>query len=310
MDFRSFKSLILNFFFVLKKKNIINKLELIKPGIIIGNIISLSGGFFLASRGYLLKLLFMKVILGMTFIIAASCILNNIIDRNLDKTMLRTKNRILCNYKSNTLIYILFLFAILCIFLGLYIFYKYINFISMILSLTGIFFYVILYSFFFKKKSCYSIFVGSVSGSIPPIIGYISVHKALNGCCLILFFIFIFWQIVHSYSIIIYRYTDYKQANIPNFVTKYNRKYTNIFMSVCIVSMFILNLLLYYFHYVRFFYFLSTSFFIFMWFLFSIIKNIFFYSYEQWSRIMFFISIFIIFLISLILSINFYKYSF
>ncbi|VFP83776.1 protoheme IX farnesyltransferase [Buchnera aphidicola] len=305
MGFRSFKSLILKFFFVFKINNIMQRLELIKPGIILGNLISLSGGFFLASRGNLLKFLFIKVILGIIFVISSSCILNNIIDRNLDKKMDRTKNRILCTKINNKLISSLLIIAFFLNLLGLFIFYRYINFISMIISVIGVFFYVIIYSIFLKKKSFHSTLIGSISGSVPPIIGYISVNSKLNGCCLILFFIFIFWQLAHAYSIIIYRYKDYKKANIPTIVTAYNIKYTNICISICIINMFIFNLLLYYFHYVNFFYVYCTSFFIFFWFLFSMIGNIFFYSYQKWSRIMFFMSIFIIFTISLILSLNF-----
>ncbi|VFP81200.1 Protoheme IX farnesyltransferase [Buchnera aphidicola (Cinara kochiana kochiana)] len=305
MDFRSLKSLILKFFFIFNKNNLMSILELIKPGIVLGNLISLFGGFFLASRSNLVVFLLIKVIFGIFLVISASCILNNIIDRNIDKKMNRTKNRILCTNIDYKIINILFVLAFFFISLGFFIFYQYINFISMIIAMIGVFFYVFIYSLFLKKKSCYSTLIGSISGSVPPIIGYVTINNKLNGCCLILFFIFIFWQIAHAYSIIIYRNKDYNMANIPTIVTVYSFRYTKICISICIMNMFFCNLLLYYFCYVHFFYFFCTSFFIFLWFVFSIVGNMFFYSCKKWSRTMFFISIFVIFLVSLMLSLNF-----
>ncbi|VFP85047.1 Protoheme IX farnesyltransferase [Buchnera aphidicola (Cinara splendens)] len=305
MDFRSFTSLILNFFFSVKIHKIIQIFELIKPGIIVGNIVSLSGGFFLASHGKLLKTLFLKTILGIICIISSSCVFNNIIDRHLDKKMNRTKNRVLCAHANNKLLVCSFLLAIFLCFLGLYVFLKYISFLCMVISMVGIFFYVILYSVWLKKKSCYSIFVGSVSGSLPPIIGYVAVSNKIDGCCVILFFIFVFWQIAHACSILLYRYKDYQDANIPTIPTIYGFKYTKKCISICIINMFLLNLLLYYFNYVHIFSCLYVSVCIFSWFLFSIIHENYFISYKKWSRIMFFLSIFVIFFTSIVLSLNF-----
>uniref|UniRef100_A0A451DFL8 Protoheme IX farnesyltransferase n=1 Tax=Buchnera aphidicola (Cinara pseudotsugae) TaxID=2518978 RepID=A0A451DFL8_9GAMM len=306
MDFRSFTSLILNFFFSVKIYKIIQIFELIKPGIILGNIVSLSGGFFLASRSKLLKILFLKTILGIICIIASSCIFNNIIDRQLDKKMNRTKNRILCIHSNFKLLVFSFLLAFFLCFLGLYIYIKYISFLCTLISMVGIFFYVILYSVWLKKKSCYSICIGSVSGSLPPIIGYVAVSNKIDGCCVILFFIFVFWQIAHAYSILLYRYKDYQDANIPTIPTIYGFKYTKTCISVCIMNMFLLNLLLYYFNYVYVFSCFYINICVFFWFLFSIINENYFVSYKKWSRIMFFLSVFVIFFTSVILSLNFF----
>ncbi|VFP88598.1 Protoheme IX farnesyltransferase [Buchnera aphidicola (Cinara piceae)] len=304
MDFRSFKSLKLDFFSFLKNFKITDKLGLIKPGIIFGNLISLSGGFFLASHGNLLNIFFLKTIVGMVSIISSSCIFNNIIDRDLDKKMNRTKNRILCINTSKKLLVIIFLIACFLCFFGIYIFFIYINLICAIISFIGIFFYVILYSFFFKRVSLYSILIGSVAGSLPPIIGYLSVNNQLNGFCLILFFIFLFWQIAHFCSITIFRYKDYKSADIPTISILYGFIYTKNCISFCIMSIFFLNFLLYYFSYVNFFYCFYVNIFVFIWFIFSIVGNNFLLSCKKWSRIMFFFSIFVVFLVSFLLSIN------
>ncbi len=68
---------------------------LTKPGIIQGNAITAAAGFFLASHGKVNTGLFIAMLSGLSFIIASGCVLNNFIDRNIDRRMDRTKNRAL-----------------------------------------------------------------------------------------------------------------------------------------------------------------------------------------------------------------------
>ena len=62
-----------------------------KPGIIYGNLITVAGGFFLASRGDIHLGLFLVTILGISLIVASGCVYNNVIDRDIDKVMERIR---------------------------------------------------------------------------------------------------------------------------------------------------------------------------------------------------------------------------
>ena len=66
---------------------------LTKPGIIMGNLITMAGGFVLASSGKINPLLFLATLIGLSCIIGSACVFNNYIDREADEKMLRTKNR-------------------------------------------------------------------------------------------------------------------------------------------------------------------------------------------------------------------------
>lgn len=70
-------------------------LLLTKPGIVFGNMISVAGGFFLASKGDIDLMLFLATALGVALVIASGCVFNNYIDRDIDEKMERTKNRVL-----------------------------------------------------------------------------------------------------------------------------------------------------------------------------------------------------------------------
>ena len=70
-------------------------LFLTKPGILFGNFITTLGGFFLAAQGHVDFLLLILTLLGTTLVVASGCVINNVIDQDIDHKMQRTQNRAL-----------------------------------------------------------------------------------------------------------------------------------------------------------------------------------------------------------------------
>ncbi|MXP56241.1 heme o synthase [Pantoea sp. Mhis] len=188
-------------------------LQIIKPKIIFSNLISITGGFFLASKGKINYLLFFTVLIAMLFVIASSCIFNNIIDRDIDFKMKRTCNRVLATGLISVKLSLIY--GIILIIAGCILLYYKVNTLTMILASIGFVIYVVIYSLYMKRNSMYGISIGSISGAIPPIIGYCAVSDRLDICALILLFIFSLWQIPHSYAIAILHLDDYQDAKIP-----------------------------------------------------------------------------------------------
>ncbi|URJ27952.1 heme o synthase [Candidatus Blochmannia vicinus (nom. nud.)] len=217
-------------------------LNLIKPGIVIGNLMSAIGGFLIASRGHIHYLLFIKMIIGISLVIAAGCLFNNIIDRDIDSVMERTKNRVLVQHSrlflNKSILYAVTLsvFGFLCL-----SYTK--NFLIVYLAAIGLFIYVGIYSLWMKRRSVYSIIVGSISGAMPPVIGYCAVTNRFDMGALILLMIFSLWQIPHSYSIAILRLHDYKVALIPTFPIKKGVKLTKNHMMIYIIGFIISTIL-------------------------------------------------------------------
>ena len=56
-----------------------------------------------------------------------------------------------------------------------------------------------------KHRSVYATLIGSISGAVPPVVGYTAVANNLDLGVLILFLILVFWQMPHFYSIAIFR---------------------------------------------------------------------------------------------------------
>ena len=64
-----------------------------KPGIVVGNVCATIGGFFLASKAGVDVTALVGVAIGTLLIIAASCVVNNYLDRTIDRKMSRTHKR-------------------------------------------------------------------------------------------------------------------------------------------------------------------------------------------------------------------------
>ncbi len=188
-------------------------LLLTKPGIIMGNLIAAASGFFLASRGNIDGSTLLFVLLGTSLVIASGCVLNNAIDRDIDRKMSRTRNRALALGRlkvSTAVIYGLILGVLGFLTLALKS-----NWLAVFFAGLGFSVYVGLYSLYYKRSSVYGTLIGSLSGACPPVIGYVAVTNQFDIGGVILLLTFCLWQIPHSYAIAIYRFEDYRSAKIP-----------------------------------------------------------------------------------------------
>ncbi|MBI6548786.1 heme o synthase [Xenorhabdus lircayensis] len=188
-------------------------LQVTKPGIIFGNLISAIGGFLLASRGVIDYPLFFATMVGVSLVVASGCVFNNYIDRDIDRIMERTKERVLVKGLIDPKISLIYA-AVLGI-AGIVLLYVAANTLAMQLAFIGFIIYVGVYSLYMKRKSVYGTLVGSLSGAAPPVIGYCAVAGHFDTGALILLLIFSLWQMPHSYAIAIFRFKDYQAANIP-----------------------------------------------------------------------------------------------
>ncbi len=214
---------------------------LMKPGIIMGNIVVTAGGFALASKGTFNLPLFFATLIGLAFIIASACVFNNYIDRDTDKKMKRTKDRGLATGAISA--YGAILFGVILGILGALVLYTFTNLITVSVALVGFFVYVILYSFS-KYYSIHGTIVGSVAGAIPPVVGYCAVSNRIDAAAVILFFMMVMWQMPHFFAIAIYRIDDYMEASIPVMPVIRGMRETKIYMMLYVIAFTTVSILL------------------------------------------------------------------
>ena len=184
-----------------------------KPGIIFGNLITAAGGFFLASKGRIEIALLLPTTIGISLVVASACVFNNFVDKNMDRKMARTRNRVLAQGQMSAKVAV-FYGALLGI-AGTVLIWAATNVLTLAIVLSGFAVYVGVYSLYLKRSSVYGTLIGSLAGASPPLAGYCAVSNRLDMGAVILLVIFGLWQIPHSYSIAIYRFEDYAAAVIP-----------------------------------------------------------------------------------------------
>lgn len=185
---------------------------LTKPGIIFGNAITAIAGFFLASKGTVHAGLFFAALIGLSLVIASACVWNNYMDRAMDEKMARTRDRALVQGLIPLQNALGFGLAVGLVGIGILALFT--NLLTVILAACGFFTYVVLYGIS-KYKTSLGTLIGSVSGAIPPVVGYTAVTNVLDLGALLLFLLVVFWQMPHFYAIAIYRLEDYTAAGIP-----------------------------------------------------------------------------------------------
>jgi protoheme IX farnesyltransferase len=149
----------------------------------------------------------------MSLVIASGCVFNNCIDRNMDRKMTRTHNRVLAKglMSPGTAV----LYGSLLGIGGTALLRATTNMLCVAIVLTGFAIYVGVYSLYLKPRSVYGTLIGSLAGAAPALAGYCAASNCFDMGAVILLSIFSLWQMPHSYAIAIFRYKDYAAATIP-----------------------------------------------------------------------------------------------
>lgn len=194
-------------------------IKLTKPGIVASNAFTVTAGYFIGNNLLLSQYLnYLYCIIGVSFIIACGCVINNWLDKDIDSLMSRTKNRYLVLNPNISLVSILSYSIILAI-IGMYFLILLPTKLPLIITFIGLFIYIILYTLLFKRNSVHGTFIGAFSGATPMLAGYFAGHNVTFSIydvtkCIVIVLFMILWQMPHFFAIAIYRIEDYKSAYI------------------------------------------------------------------------------------------------
>lgn len=192
-------------------------LSLIKVGIVNSNAITTFTGIWLAlyfsGKGFLANIdIVLFTLIGSSLVIAGSCAINNYYDRDIDHLMERTKERPTVTGKMYPLQALWVGISLLTI--GL-LFMLATTITATIISLVGVVTYVFLYTMWSKRLYTINTVIGSVSGAVPPLIGWAAVDANLSVIAWVLFLIMFIWQPPHFLALAMRRTEEYRAANIP-----------------------------------------------------------------------------------------------
>ena len=148
------------------------------------------------------------LLIGGILIVGSSNIFNQIIEKDLDKLMARTKNRPLPKKEisQSLALFIAVIFSLLGIFL-MYL----INVKVAILASISLFLYTAVYTPM-KLISPLSVFIGAIPGAFPFMIGWVAATNTIGIEAVTLFLMQFFWQFPHFWSIGWSQNRDYQKA--------------------------------------------------------------------------------------------------
>jgi protoheme IX farnesyltransferase len=162
---------------------------------------------------------FLLIIFGGFLVTGASNGFNQIIERDSDKLMSRTKDRPLAAGRMSVRHGILY--ATIMSITGLALLAS-INLLSAVLGFLALFIYVVIYTPL-KKITPLAVFVGAFSGAIPPMLGYVAGGGAFGIEAGILFAVQFVWQFPHFWAIAWVADDEYKKAGIRLLPSKNGR---------------------------------------------------------------------------------------
>lgn len=190
--------------------------SLLKGLVLISNVLPVITGFWLAiyfTGGSFSSnwTLFSLTIIGSTFVMAGALVLNNWYEVDLDREMERTQNRptVTGSISMNTVLAIGISFSVLGFILLLFT-----TLGAAIYAFVGWFTYVVLYTFWSKRKYTLNTVIGSVSGAVTPLIGWAAIAPSYHIVPLVLALILFIWQIPHTFAIAMRRSDEYKAAGV------------------------------------------------------------------------------------------------
>lgn len=185
---------------------------LTKPGIVYGNLLSVVGAFLFGAEKNINWWSLLGLTISSALVIACGCVVNNYLDRDIDKIMKRTKKRALVTAQisgKNALI-----FAAIIGSIGISLLAVSTNALTVAVGISALISYALIYTYA-KRKTVHGTLVGTLPGSLPLVAGYTAATNQLDITALILFIAMAAWQMTHFYAIALFRFKDYKSAKVP-----------------------------------------------------------------------------------------------
>ena len=191
-----------------------NFTEITKFRLSISVLFSSVAGYLLGAENIDFFVLFLLCVGGYAMV-GASNVFNQIVERDLDALMDRTKDRPLPAGRMT--VRSAFVLGVLLTVLGLGVLYS-INPVTAMFGAISIFMYVSLYTPL-KTKTPLSVFVGAFPGAIPFMLGWVAATGKFGIEPGTLFMVQFFWQFPHFWAIGWFLFDDYKKGGfymLPN----------------------------------------------------------------------------------------------
>ncbi len=190
-----------------------NYFTLVKPWIVALLLATTLAAMLVAACGFPEPQILVFTLLGGALTASGASALNSYIDRDIDPQMGRTSRRPIPTGKIAPRAALIF--GLVCSALGVLAFIVFVNFLSAVLALLGLIYYVIVYTVMLKRRTPQNVVIGGVAGAIPPLVGWAAVTDEVNLFAIFLFLIIFYWTPPHTWALMLMVSKDYAKVHVP-----------------------------------------------------------------------------------------------
>jgi protoheme IX farnesyltransferase len=201
-------------------------LALAKPRVVSLIVFCAIIGMFLAVPGLPPPQLVFWATVGIALVAGSAAAINCLVEQKIDALMARTRHRPLPHgdvTSGATLA-----FAMVVGGTGLTVLFRFVNPLTMWLTLATFVGYAIVYTLLLKPATPQNIVIGGASGAMPPVLGWAAVTNDVAPEALLLFLIVFVWTPPHFWSLALYRANDYAKAGLPMLPLTHGSRYTRL----------------------------------------------------------------------------------
>ena len=188
-------------------------IALTKPRIIELLLVTTVPTMVVAANGIPGLWLIVATLIGGTLAAGGANTFNMVLDRDIDAIMERTKRRPLVTGVMTPRAATIFAVALeLAAFAALSL---WVNMLSAYLAMAATAFYVVVYTFWLKRRSKQNIVIGGAAGAVPVLIGWAAVTNSLSWTPVLLFLVIFIWTPPHFWALAVRYRDDYEAAHVP-----------------------------------------------------------------------------------------------
>jgi protoheme IX farnesyltransferase len=203
-------------------------LELTKPRVVSLIVFCAVIGMFLAvpAGSWIALDVLLAATAGIALVAGAAAAVNCLVEQKIDAVMARTRARPLPRGELSSLQTLVFAGVVGGA--GLWLLYRFVNPLTMWLTLGTFVGYAVLYTVVLKPLTPQNIVIGGASGAMPPVLGWAAVTGQVTPEALLLFLIIFAWTPPHFWSLALYRAEEYARAGLPMLPVTHGRKFTQL----------------------------------------------------------------------------------
>jgi heme o synthase len=186
---------------------------LTKPRIISLLLVTTVAPMFITPAGLPSLSLVLWVILGGYLMAGGANAINMWFDRDIDDKMSRTRLRPIPAGRIPAGAGLAFGIGLGV--LAFAVFWYRVNPLSAWLALSGLLFYVFIYTIWLKRSSPQNIVIGGAAGAFPPLVGWVAMTGHLDLAAIYLFAIIFYWTPPHFWALALIKQSEYAKAGVP-----------------------------------------------------------------------------------------------